>query len=84
MFPLWKSPCQFKSFKPAELKGHLTSIHPKNALDSVESLRCKKARFEKGGTLPMFGFIKTQKPCLEALYEVAPHIVTLLKLLALL
>jgi len=37
----------------------------------VLNLRCKKARFEKGGTLPKFGFIKTQKPCLEASYKVA-------------
>jgi len=62
------------SLKPAKLKEHLTSVHPKNALDSVESFRCKKARFEKGGTLPKFGFIKTQKPCLEASYKVASRI----------
>ena len=59
------------SLKPAKLKEHLTSIHPKNALDTVESFRCKKARFEKGETLPKFGFIKTQKLCLEASYKVA-------------
>jgi len=79
--------------KPAKLKEHLTSTHPKNALDSVEYFRCKKARFEKGGTLPKFGFIKTQKPCLEASYKVAyciarekkPHTIgeTLVKLCAL-
>jgi len=57
--------------KPAKLKENLTSIHPKNALDSVESFRCKKAQFEKGGTLPKFGFSKTQKPCLEESYKVA-------------
>jgi len=57
--------------KPAKLKEHLTSIHPRNALESVESFRCKKAQFEKGGTLPKFEFIKTQKPCLEASYKVA-------------
>ncbi|XP_046861512.1 protein ZBED8-like [Xenia sp. Carnegie-2017] len=32
------------------------------------------ARFEKSGTLPKFGFIKTQKPCLEASYKVAYRI----------
>jgi len=53
---------------------HLTSIHPKNSLDSVESFRCEKARFEKGRALPNFGFIKTQKPCLEASYKVAYRI----------
>jgi len=63
-----------ESLKPAKLKEHLTSIHPKNALDGVESFRCKKARFEKGGTLPKFGFIKTHKPCLEASYKVAYRI----------
>ena len=59
------------SMKPAKLKLHLISMHPKNALDSVESFRSKKVRFEKSGTLPKFGFIKTQKPCLEASYKVA-------------
>ena len=62
------------SLKPAKLKEHLKSIHPKNALDSVDSFRSKKARFEKSGTLPKFGFIKTQKPCLEASYKVAYRI----------
>ena len=62
------------SLKPAKLKEHLISIHPKNALDSVDSFRSKKARFEKSGTLPKFGFIKTQKPCLEASYKVAYRI----------
>ena len=62
------------SLKPAKLKEHLKSIHPKNALDSVDSFCSKKARFEKLGTLPKFGFIKTQKPCLEASYKVAYRI----------
>ena len=47
--------------KPAKLKKYLTSIHPKNELDSVDSFRSKKARFEKAETLLKFGFIKTQK-----------------------
>ena len=59
------------SMKPAKLKEHLKSMHPKNALDSVESFPSKNVRFEKSGTLPKFGFIKTQKPCLEASYKVA-------------
>ena len=62
------------SMKPTKLKEHLISMHPKNALDSVESFRSKKVRFEKSGTLPKFGFIKTQKPCLEASYKVAYRI----------
>ena len=62
------------SMKPAKLKEHLISMHPKNALDSVESFRSKKVRFEKSGTLPKFGFIKTQKPCLEASHKVAYRI----------
>ena len=62
------------SLKPAKLKEHFISIHPKNALDSVDFFRSKKARFEKSGTLPKFGFIKTQKPCLEASYKVAYRI----------
>jgi len=62
------------SLKPSKLKEHLTSIHPKNALECVESFRCKKSGFEKGETLPKFGFIKTQKHCLEALYKAAYRI----------
>ena len=31
-----------ESLKPAKLKKLLTSIHPKNALDSVDSSRSKK------------------------------------------
>ena len=57
--------------KPAKLKERLISMHPKNAVDSVESFRFKKVRFEKSGALPKLGFIKTQKPCLEASYKVA-------------
>ena len=60
--------------KLAKLKEHLTSIYPKNALDSVDFFLSKKARFEKAGTLPKFGFMKTQKPCLEASYTVAYRI----------
>ena len=60
--------------KPTKLKKHPTSIYPKNALDSVDSFRSKKARLEKAGTLPKFGFIKMQKPCLEASYKVAYRI----------
>ena len=62
------------SLKPAKLKEYLISIHPKNALDGVDSFRSKKVRFEKSETLPKFGFVKTQKPCVEASYKVAYHI----------
>ena len=62
--------------KPAKLKEHLISIHPKNALDSIDSFRSKKARFEKLGTLPKFGFVKTQKPCVEASFKAAYPIAT--------
>ena len=62
------------SLKPAKLKEHLVPIHPKNALDIVDSFRPKKARFEKSGTLPKFGFVKTQKPYVEASHKVAYRI----------
>ena len=42
---------------------------------NVDSFRSNKARFEKSGTLPKFGFVKTQKPCVEASYKVAYRIV---------
>ena len=61
------------SLKPAKLKEHLTFIHPKNALNSVDYFLFK-ARFQKAGTLPKFGFIKMQKPCFKASYEVAYRI----------
>ena len=35
------------SLKPGKLKEHLTSVHHKNALDSVDYFRSEKARFEK-------------------------------------
>lgn len=50
------------------------SVHPANASDNVDIFREKKARFEKVGTLPKFGFAPTQKPCLEASYKVAYRI----------
>ena len=62
------------SLKPAKLKEHLISIHLKNALDSVDSFRPKKARFQKSGTLPKFGFVKTQNPCVETSHKVAYRI----------
>lgn len=62
------------SLKSAKLKDHLTSVHPKNATDSTDSFRSWKAQYEKAGTLPKYGFITTQKPCLEAFYKVVYRI----------
>ncbi|KAI6653997.1 Protein ZBED8-like [Oopsacas minuta] len=62
------------SLKPAKLKEHLTAVHPDYATYDVDSLRTKKARFEKTGTLPKLEFCPTQKPCLEASYKVAYRI----------
>ena len=60
--------------KTVKLKEHLTSIHPKNVMDSVDFFRSKKDQFEKDGTLLKFGFIKTQKPCLVASHKIAYRI----------
>ena len=59
------------SLKPAKLKEHLSPVYHKNPVDGVDSFRSKKTRFKKVGTLPKFGFITTQKPCLKASYKVA-------------
>lgn len=47
--------------------------HPENVSD-VSLFREKKVRFEKARTLPNFGFVQTQKPCLEASCNVACRI----------
>ena len=61
------------SLKPAKLKEHLTPIHPKNALDSVNSFHSKKARFEKYGTLPKFEFTKTKSLASKRHIRCLPH-----------
>ncbi|XP_068240038.1 protein FAM200C-like [Palaemon carinicauda] len=40
-------------------------------MSSLEALQAKRARYEKKGTLPHFGFKPVQKPLLQASYEVA-------------
>jgi hypothetical protein len=62
------------SMKPTKLKDHLISVHPGYSSASADVFRANKARFEKGGTLPMLGFVPTQKPCFEASYKVAYRI----------
>ena len=62
------------SMKPAKLKEHLSTIHPRNVSDSPQAFRNKKARFEKSGTLVKHGFVPTQKPLVEASYKVAYRI----------
>ena len=57
--------------KPSKLKEHLTSSHPGNVDDTEEQFRKKKARFETFGTLLNLGFAQTQKPALEASFNVA-------------
>ena len=59
------------SMKPSKLKEHLTSSHPGNVDDTEEQFRQKKARFETFGTLLNLGFAQTQKPALEASFNVA-------------
>jgi hypothetical protein len=59
------------NMRPAKLREHFAIVHPGNSGDSLESLKQKKARFHSSGTLPKLGFGSTQKPLLEASYEVA-------------
>lgn len=60
--------------KPSKSKEHLTSSHPGNVDDTEEQFRQKKARFETFGTLLNLGFAQTQKPALEASFNVAYRI----------
>jgi hypothetical protein len=43
-----KNSCE-RSMTPAELKEHLTSVHPENASNDADFFRAKKAQFEKTG-----------------------------------
>ena len=66
------------SLKPSKLKRHKELKYKENT-DSVETFKAKRARYDKGGTLPALGFCQTSQPLLRASYEVsliiakAPH-----------
>ena len=58
------------SLKPSKLKRHKELKHKEN-MDSVETFKVKRARYDMRGTLPALGFSLTSQPLLRASYEVS-------------
>ena len=58
------------SLKPSKLKRHKEPKHKEN-MDSVETFKTKRARYDMRGTLPALGFSLTSQPLLRASYEVS-------------
>jgi len=60
------------NLKPSKLNEHFTKQH--GGVDAgydFESLKSKRVRFDKSGTITTFGFISHEKPLLQASYQVA-------------
>lgn len=63
-----------ENMKPSKLKEHFKALHPTN-LDSIETLKQKRARFDSTAKLPQLGFKPvSDKPLLLASYQVAYRI----------
>ena len=58
------------SLKPLKLKRHKELKHKEN-MDSVETFKAKRARYDMRGTLPALGFSLTSQPLLRASYKVS-------------
>ena len=58
-----------ESLRPFKLKTHFNNIH--GGKGTEEEMKVKRARFDQKGSLTGFGFVKHEKPVLEASYEVA-------------
>ena len=73
-------PVQYHALKNANLKSSKLDEHFKNrhggrdAGNDIETLRVKRAKFNRAGTLPMYRFSPPQKPLLQAFYQVADDI----------
>jgi len=60
------------NLKPSKLNEHFTKQHGGgDAGHDFESLKSKRVRFDKSGTITTFGFISNEKPLLHASYRVA-------------
>ena len=74
-------PVQYHALKNANLKSSKLDEHFKNrhggrdAGNDFETLRVKRAKFNRAGTLPMYGFSPPQQLLLQVFYQVAYDIV---------
>nr|DBA32953.1 TPA: hypothetical protein GDO54_000696 [Pyxicephalus adspersus] len=61
------------SLAPAKLREHFLKMHGdgKYKNTTLAEFKVKRARFDEKATLPVLGFVPTNKPILTALYEVA-------------
>ena len=58
------------NLKPSKLDEHFQNRHGgKTAGNDIATLQVKKARFDRAGTLPSYGFSPPEKPLLRASYE---------------
>ena len=58
------------SLKPSKLKRYKELKHKKH-MNSVETFKAKRARYDMRATLPALGFCLTSQPLLRASYEVS-------------
>ena len=64
------------NLKPSKLDEHFKNGHGGvNAGNNIATLQVKRARFDRAGTLRMYGFSPPEKPSLLASYEAAYQIV---------
>ncbi|KAK4327553.1 hypothetical protein Pmani_001960 [Petrolisthes manimaculis] len=60
------------NLKPSRLKEHFNNRHGgTDAGHDLNSLKIKRERFDRSGTLPKRGFVPVEKPLLQAYYDVA-------------
>ena len=60
------------NLKPSRLNEHFNNRHGgTDAGHDLNSLKIKRERFDRSGTLPKLGFVPVEKPLLQASYEVA-------------
>jgi len=63
------------NMKPSKLNEHFRNRHgSRDAGNDIETLWLKRTRFDRAGTLPMYGFSPPQKPFLQASYQAAYQI----------
>jgi len=63
------------NFKPSKLNEHFQNRHGgKTAGNDIATLQVKRARFDRVGTLPTYGFSPPEKTLLRASYEAAYQI----------
>ena len=69
------------NLKPSKFDEHFKNKHgDRDAGNDIETLRVKRVKLDRAGTLPIYGFSPPQKPLLQASYQVAYQIATSKKL----